>query len=66
MGLDNSREISVIKIAVDAMGGDFAPEMVVKGAVLAAKNFNLSSILVGYEDKIRAELEKNKGQNLPI
>ena len=66
MGLDNSKEISVIKIAVDAMGGDFAPEMVVKGAVLAAKNFNISSILVGYEDKIRAELEKNKDKNLPI
>jgi len=66
MGFDNSREISVKKIAVDAMGGDFAPEMVVKGAVLAAKHFNISSILVGYEDKIRAELEKNKGQNLPI
>jgi len=62
MSFDNS----VKKIAVDAMGGDFAPEMVVKGAILAAKHFNISSILVGYEDKIRTEVEKNQGQNLPI
>ena len=26
-----------MKIAVDAMGGDYAPEEVVKGAVMAAK-----------------------------
>ena len=66
MGLDNTKEISIPKIAVDAMGGDFAPEMVVKGAVLAAKTLNAKIILVGYEDKVRAELEKNNGLNLSI
>lgn len=54
------------KIAVDAMGGDFAPEMIVKGAVLASKILNIPIILVGNEDKVRKELEKNKGSNLPI
>ena len=28
----------MIKIAVDAMGGDFAPEQIVKGVNLAIKN----------------------------
>jgi len=54
------------KIAVDAMGGDFAPEMVVRGAVLAAKQFSINIILVGNEDKIRKELGKSREGNLPV
>jgi len=45
-----------MKIAVDAMGGDLAPGEIVKGAILAAKAYNQPIILVGDEDKIRAEL----------
>lgn len=43
-------------IAVDAMGGDFGPSVVVRGALdaLASKAFKL--ILVGREPEIRAEL----------
>ncbi len=43
-------------IAVDAMGGDFGPSVVVRGALdaLASKSFKL--ILVGREPEIRAEL----------
>ena len=48
------------------MGGDFAPEMVVKGAVLAARNHHIPVLLVGDEEKIRKELEKNDGLHLPI
>lgn len=54
------------KIAVDAMGGDFAPEMIVKGAMLAAKNLQINILLVGDEEKVRAALKKNNGFNLPI
>ena len=42
-----------MKIAVDAMGGDNAPEAVVCGAVRAAQNYHEEIILVGQEDKIR-------------
>ena len=54
------------KIAVDAMGGDFAPEIVVQGAVLAARDYHIPVLLVGDEEKIRKELEKNDGLHLPI
>ncbi len=46
-----------MRIAVDAMGGDFAPREVVAGAVLAAGLPNVSELyLVGDETAIRAEL----------
>lgn len=48
------------------MGGDFAPEMAVKGAVLAAKNFNVHLILTGNEGVLKRELAKNGSPGLPI
>ena len=36
-----------MKIAVDAMGGDFAPRTIVEGSVLAAKKFGMKVVLVG-------------------
>ncbi len=49
----------MIKIAVDAMGGDFAPAEQVKGSVVALeKDKELSLILVGDEPQIKAELSK--------
>lgn len=46
-----------MKVAVDAMGGDKAPHETVKGAVLAAKQFSDSQIvLVGDENTIQREL----------
>lgn len=44
-----------MKIIVDAMGGDYAPQEIVKGAVNAAKaRAGLEILLVGKEDAIRA------------
>jgi phosphate acyltransferase len=43
------------KIAVDAMGGDHAPAVVVEGALLAAQNVDAELILVG--DKLAVEQE---------
>ncbi len=51
-----------MKIAVDAMGGDFAPQQIVEGAILAAKRYNCEIVLVGDQDKIRTELDKNYPQ----
>lgn len=49
--------MSIIKVAVDAMGGDNAPSAVVKGAVEAVnKIMNLSVTLVGKEDEVKKEL----------
>ena len=50
-----------MKIAVDAMGGDFAPEQIVFGAVRAAKKYDCEIVLVGDEPKIRDVLKREQG-----
>jgi glycerol-3-phosphate acyltransferase PlsX len=49
----------MIWIAVDAMGGDFAPRLVVDGALAAARHFDLGVALVGRRDAIDAELQRH-------
>ena len=50
-----------MKIAVDAMGGDFAPAAIIEGAVQALHDFKdiQELFLVGDEDRIRAECKRN-------
>ncbi len=55
-----------MKIAVDAMGGDFAPRNAVEGAVDACREFQLPVILVGREGEIRQELDRLEVSGLPI
>jgi glycerol-3-phosphate acyltransferase PlsX len=55
-----------MKIAVDAMGGDFAPQLVVEGAVLAAKQHGVKVVLVGDEDEVSKELARYPTSKLPI
>lgn len=44
-----------MRIAIDAMGGDNAPEVIVKGAVNAAKDFpDTTMVLFGNEQQIKA------------
>ena len=45
-------------IAVDAMGGDFGPSVVVPGAIEAARLHDLHVLLVGDTPKLEAELAK--------
>lgn len=48
----------VIKVVVDAMGGDYAPQEPVKAAVDAVKERkDISVILAGQEDKIKKNLK---------
>ncbi len=48
-----------VTIAVDAMGGDYAPGVNLKGTLAAlAEDADLSAILVGDEKLLRSELEK--------
>jgi glycerol-3-phosphate acyltransferase PlsX len=50
-----------MKVAVDAMGGDSAPEVVIRGTVGYLKNNNdLSIVLVGKEKEIKKEFKKHK------
>ncbi len=56
-----------MKIAVDAMGGDNAPQAVVAGAVQAAVEYGIGIILVGIDQTVHAELKKYpRAQSLPI
>lgn len=48
-----------VRVALDAMGGDYAPAEPVRGAVDAVKKFDsVNVILVGKEDALKAELKK--------
>jgi glycerol-3-phosphate acyltransferase PlsX len=49
-----------VKIALDAMGGDFAPDCTVQGAFLAAQELpeGTSIVLIGKESVIKAKLEE--------
>ena len=50
----------ITKVVLDAMGGDNAPAEMVKGAVDAiAKEKNVKVFLVGREDIVRSELDKD-------
>ncbi|MCX5713673.1 MAG: phosphate acyltransferase PlsX [Candidatus Omnitrophica bacterium] len=49
-----------MKIIVDAMGGDFAPEVVVAGAIEAVTEYQVNVVLVGDQEKIKRLLDKHK------
>ena len=53
----------MIKIGIDAMGGDFAPEVAVEGAVMALKKVGKDSriVLFGDKERILELLKKHKG-----
>ena len=48
------------RIAIDAMGGDHAPQEIVAGAVWAAYEYNVPIELVGKQEDIQHELDKIK------
>jgi glycerol-3-phosphate acyltransferase PlsX len=54
----------MVRIALDAMGGDFAPQQTVLGAIDASAR-GVDVVLVGDEGLLRTELEK-AGVDLPI
>lgn len=47
-----------MKIAVDAMGGDYAPREIIKGVIAAVDEYDVEIILVGNEQQIKKELNK--------
>lgn len=54
------------RIAVDAMGGDHAPEQIVAGAVEFARTGAGQVILVGDQEVVEAELAKHDAGDLPV
>lgn len=57
-----------MRILIDGMGGDYAPEEIVKGAVKAAAEISETVVILGPEDEIRKQLKANrwKGENIEI
>jgi glycerol-3-phosphate acyltransferase PlsX len=55
-----------MKIAVDAMGGDYAPAEVIRGAVQASREFPLRIVLVGRERMIREELRRSGAEGMEV
>ena len=49
-----------MNVAVDAMGGDYAPESVVQGAIEAVSGLDIHVTLVGHEKAIRETLGTNR------
>ncbi|MEW6075507.1 MAG: phosphate acyltransferase PlsX [Candidatus Omnitrophota bacterium] len=49
-----------MKIVVDAMGGDYAPDVVIQGVQAAVKEYAVDVVLVGDELQIKSCLERHK------
>lgn len=50
-----------MRIAVDGMGGDNAPQAIIAGALEAARDYDFRIVIVGDQNLLRSELEKHKG-----
>lgn len=55
-----------MKVAVDAMGGDFAPRVTVEGAVKASQEHQIEVLLVGVEEIIKKEFERINHSNAKV
>jgi glycerol-3-phosphate acyltransferase PlsX len=75
MGRDRSVQVIAIhesapnrrvKVVLDAMGGDYAPAVVVEGGIRAAQSYDVDVIFVGREDAVRAELARHDAAGLPV
>jgi glycerol-3-phosphate acyltransferase PlsX len=56
----------MVRIAIDAMGGDFGPEPIVKGTIEALKEKKFEAILVGNKDEILSLLPKGYKDKISI
>jgi glycerol-3-phosphate acyltransferase PlsX len=55
-----------MKIAVDAMGGDYGPAVVVEGAVAAAREFSAQVVLVGDKAGVEREVSRLRAESLSL
>jgi len=54
-----------VRIAVDAMGGDYAPREVIEGAILAQQKLGVDILLVGDQEVLRQYFQDHNYQETP-
>lgn len=55
-----------MRIIVDGMGGDNAPDEIIKGAINAAKQIDHEIVLIGHEDILKPAMKKHGGKKLTL
>jgi phosphate acyltransferase len=55
-----------MRIAVDAMGGDAGPSVIIEGAVAAAREHGIEVALVGDQATVERELARHRAASLPL
>ncbi len=55
-----------MRVVLDAIGGDHAPQVTVEGAVWAARELGVEVVLVGREEVIKEELAKHDAEGLSL
>ena len=61
--------MALIRIAIDAYGGDLAPDINIDGAISALNTYNdkeIKIILVGKEEELKRKLKEKNAENLNI
>jgi phosphate acyltransferase len=58
--------MGVIRLAVDAMGGDYAPDEIVAGAIQGARDLGLELLLVGDADAIHKQVSGMQTDSLVL
>lgn len=56
----------VKRIAIDAMGGDHGPDVIVQGALAGARRFDASLLLVGRPSEVSASLDRHDSSGIHI
>ena len=56
----------MLRIAIDAMGGDCGPRAIISGALAAARDLSAGLVLVGREAEVRAEVDRAGGTAVPV
>jgi glycerol-3-phosphate acyltransferase PlsX len=55
-----------MKVAVDAMGGDYGPRVIVEGALSAARELDIEILLVGVKELIKKEFDRLDPSNTKV
>ena len=66
MSLNGTQDGRPVRVALDTMGGDYAPVATIKGAIQALRSVNAELLLVGDPDAVRTELAKYDVSGLPV
>jgi len=64
--MGDATDSRLVRVAVDAMGGDFSPGETVSGAIQAAGELGVEIILVGPKETVEAEIARNDIRDLPV